>query len=263
MKFVKTILIGCVTAVTLVAQAEYEVTITFANGSQRTVGELVVQNGKVVLAKENLQVPFNQLKELNFTFEEPLTAEECEIFIKRGAYDEMLARVDAFLEPVKNGLSLPGNLDLYIQYKMRASFWLEKYDEAQASAQMLQSKNSSYASLAGLYEVLMLLEQERSVDETKAAFDKISNPQDISGVMTEYICGRLALAAYEYDEALQYFSNVLVYHSRDPEWVPAATFYEGKLYKRTGLLESASNIAEELEVAYPDSYWSGRADELN
>ena len=263
MRFLKIILIGCFTAVTLVAQAEYEVSITFTNGSQRTVGELVVQGGKVILAKDNLQVPFDQIKAADFTFEEPLPAEECEVFLRRGAYDEMVDRVGSFLEPVKQGLGISGNLDVYIQYQMRACFWANKYDEAQALALILQSKQSVYAPLAGLYEVLMLLEQEKPVATVSAAFDKISNPQDISAAMTEYIRGRLAIEARNHDEALQHFSNVLVYHSRDPEWGPAATLYEGKVYKRTGFLETASNIAEELEIAYPDSYWSGRSDELN
>lgn len=262
MRFLKWVLVGCFAAATLVAQADYELTLTFVNGAQRTVDELVVQAGKVILAKENLQVPFAQIKTADFSFEEPLTTGECEVFLRRGAYDEMANRVDAFLEPVKHGLSLSGNLDVYIQYQMRACFWAGKYDEAQELARILQTKKSSYAPLAGLYEVLMMLEQDKPVAEVSAAFEKISNPQEISGAMSEYIRGRLAMEARNYEEALQHFSNVLVYHSRDPEWLPAATFYEARVYKKTGYLESASNVAEELKIAYPDSYWGGRADEL-
>lgn len=263
MRFLKTVLIGGILVAAFAAQAAYEVTLTFVNGAQRTVSELVVQGSKVILAKENLQVPFDQIQAAEFSFEEPLTDEECRGFLKRGEYTAMVDRLSAFLEPVKQGLGLPGNLDLYIQYKMRACFWVEQYDEAQAMAQILQTKNSSYAPLAGLYEVLISLEQEASVEQVRDAFDNVPNAKEISGAMSEYIRGRLAMEDRDYDEALQRFSNVLVYYPRDPEWVPAATFYEGMVYKKTGYLKSASNVAEELEIAYPDSDWSGRADELN
>ena len=80
--------------------------------------------------------------------------------------------------------------------------------------------------------------------------------------MAEFVRGRIAIAEKKYPEALQHFSNVIVFHSRDPEWMPAATFYEGVVYKKTGYLTAASNIVEELKLAYPDTVWSRRAAEL-
>ncbi|QHI70761.1 hypothetical protein [Tichowtungia aerotolerans] len=261
MRVFKTFLIvalGCAFA----AQAEYEVEITFKNGALRTVDDLVVQAGKVVLAKENLSVAFDQIQIANFTFEEPLTAEECDGFFARGDYKALVDRLNSFLAPVRQGLALPGNIDLYVQYKMRACFWTEQYDETLTAANILQKKNSQYAPLAGLYKVLVMLEQKKTPEDVARALSAISKPEEISSSISEYIQGRLAMEKRDYETALQHFSNVLVYNSRDAEWVPAATYYEAAVYKRTGYLESMAHIAKEFEIAYPEGYWSVRAEEL-
>lgn len=261
MRFFRTFFVTVFGSV-LIAQAAYEVEITFQNGARRTVDNLVVQAGKVVLAKENLSVPFDQIKSANFTFEEPLTEEACNGFLKRGDYQALVTRLNEFLAPVNQGLALPGNLDMYVQYKMRACFWTKQYSEALASADILEKNNSGYAPLAGLYRVLIMMEQGKSDDAVAQAFSDIRNPEKISGAITEYIGGRLAMDKRQYESALQHFSNVLVFYDRDPEWVPAATFQEGLVYKKTGYLESAANIVKEFKIAYPEGYWSIRADEL-
>ena len=262
MRFLKTSVSVILLAASVGAQAVYEVELTFENGATRTVTDLVVQGGKVILAAENLQVPFEQIQSAVFTFEEPLTEEECVVWLKQGAYKKMVTRLDAFLAPVESGLALPGNLDLFVQYKMRAAFWAGDYAKAGATAKLLQGKNSTYAPLSRLYQVLILLEEGKKADEVAQAFKQINSPEKISVPAALFIQGRLAMSARNYDEALQLFSDILVYHGRNPEWVPAASFYEGVVYKRTGYLESVANIASELKIAYPDGYWGRQADEL-
>ena len=144
---------------------------------------------------------------------------------------------------------------------MRAQFWTKQYDKMRNRANLLQARKSSFAAEAALYEVLALIEENKFA-EAAPAFAAVKNPEAVSPVMTEIIRGRMAMAEKKYPEALQHFSNGVVFHSRDPEWMPAATFYEGKVYKRTGYLVAALNIAEELELAYPDAVWSRRAAEL-
>jgi tetratricopeptide (TPR) repeat protein len=262
MRFVKLTAITSFLLAVLGAQAGYRVEITFNNGAKRTVDDLVVESDKVILAAENLQVPFDQIQSADFSFDEPLSFDECDVFLKRCAYKDMVTRLDALLNPVRQGFGLRGNLDGYLQYKMRACFWAKQYAEAAATADILQKKNSAYAPLAGLYQVLILLEQNKPADNVSQAFSQISDPEQISAPIAHFIRGRLAMETRSYDEALQHFSEVVVYHSRDPEWAPAAAFYEGAVYKRTGYLESASAIADELKIAYPDADWGRRADEL-
>ncbi len=262
MKSVKTSLVVFFLAAVFSSVAEYQVELTFDNGAVRSVDNLVIESGKVILAQENLQVPFSQIRSANFTFDQPLSADACEVFLKRGAYREMIDKLNSFLMPVSQALPIPGNLDLYVQYKMRACFWAKNYADASAAARLLQDKNSSYAPLAALYQVLILLEQDASAETVAQALSKISDPRQISAPIAEFIAGRMAMDKRAYDVALQHFANILVFHGRDPEWAPAAAFYEGVVYKRTGYLESASNIADELRIAYPDADWGRRADEL-
>jgi len=263
MRFLRYTVIGLFAFAAAVASAQYTVNLTFANGATRTVDTLLVQGGKVILAQENLQVPFEQIQSADFTFEEPLPADELMTLMKGSFYEEMISRIDTLLAPIKDGLALRGNLDLYIQYKMRACFWTENYREAVRLAQLLQQKDSSYASLARLYELLIRLEQNEPVDEVRTAFEAIDSPEDVSAAMTEYIQGRLAYTVREHEKALQHFSRVLVYYRRDPEWVPAATWSEASIYERVGNYEAVADIKKELKLAYSDGFWGRRADELD
>lgn len=125
----------------------------------------------------------------------------------------------------------------------------------------------SFAQVTGtdmfrdLKAVLTLIDEGQTA-KAASAFAGLNIPDATSPAMAEFVRGRLALAGKKYPQALQHFSNVIVFHSRDPEWMPAATFYEGVVYKRTGYLTAASNIVEELEMAYPNTVWSARAAEL-
>ena len=80
--------------------------------------------------------------------------------------------------------------------------------------------------------------------------------------MSEYIKARLAADRQDYTSALQHLANIVAFYNRDPEWLPAATFFEGTIYKNTGYRNSADNIAEELKRNYPEKYWGIRAEQL-
>jgi len=112
-----------------------------------------------------------------------------------------------------------------------------------------------------LTRVLTLIDQNKPAEAARA-FAALKTPDAPSPAMAEFVRGRLAITKKKYPEALQHFSNVVVFHSRNPKWMPAATFYEGVVYKKTGYLTAASNIVEELKLAYPDTEWSRRAGEL-
>jgi TolA-binding protein len=130
-----------------------------------------------------------------------------------------------------------------------------------AQAEDAAAGSSNNGAVRELKAVLMLIEKDQPAEAARA-LAAVNSPDAEAPAMTEFVRGRLSLAEKKYPEALQHFSNVIVFHSRDPEWMPAATFYEGAVYKRTGYTEAAANIAEELEMAYPDTVWSRRAAEL-
>ncbi len=241
------------------ASAEYKVELTLTNGTKRVISPLVIQGDAVVIAAENVNIPLMQFKTAVFLCDPMLSETECNRLFRRGSYEELVSQLDAFLEPMKIGLGLKGNLDVYVQYRMRALFWLAKYDAAMADAQILLLKMSDFGSVAKAYEVLIQLEQGASSEVVTAGCTQLG--AEYSSVK-EYARARLAMKTDKNDQALQHFSNILVFNERDPEWVSAATFYEGLIYKKTGFLEVAKNVVKELEIAYPDGYWSRRVDEL-
>jgi TolA-binding protein len=260
MNFMRKILAGLILSAGFCAQAAFQVEITFNNGAIRTLSNVSVESGRVILPGENMAVPLSQVQNARFSFES-LSIEDCKDLFKRAAYSELTGRTGAVLAEAGSAVELPGNMDVYLNYNLRSSFWTGQLDEAQRTIETLQSKNSPLAPLAGLYHVLILMEQDQ-FDQAAAAFSQIQSPDDVSAPMSEYIRGRLAMNIREYETALQHFSNILARYSRDPEWVPAATFSEGRIYKRTGYLEAASNVVDELTVAYPDAWWGRQAGEL-
>ncbi len=235
-------------------------TLRFQNGTVRTLGDLTVQDGTIFLPKDQIRVAVSTIRKIDFSFD-TLSVEQCEALFNAGEFEKLAAMLNTALTPLKPFEAFPGNLDPFLRWQMRAQFWTGQYDELRQRAELLRTRKSSFAAEAALYEVLALIEEDKSA-EAATAFAAVNNPEADFPAMTELIRGRLAMAEKKYPAALQHFSNVIVFHSRDAEWMPAATFYEGKVYRKTGYLVAALNIAEELELAYPDTVWSRRAAEL-
>jgi len=226
----------------------------------RTLPELVLRDGTLVLAGENPAVPLSSVKTATFSFDN-LTPESCDKLLNAGDYESAVRILSGALEPVKGGWIFPGNIDTYLGYAVRANFWTGRFGELRGAAAALQAKKSSFVPLAELYQILSLIE-EGQANEASGLFRQIKDPEKISAPMTEYIKARLAMSEQDYNKALQHLAGIVVFHSRDPEWMPAAAFLEGMIYKRTGHADAAVSIVEELKRAYPETYWGVRAEEL-
>ncbi len=252
--------IGIVLLSALFAQAENSATIRFQNGAVRTLKSLTVQDGNIFLPDDQISVAISTIANIDMTFD-TLSLQQCETLYRSGEFRKLAKLLDAALTPLKMFEAFPGNLDPFVRWQLRANFWIKKYDVVFDRADLLKTRKSPFVDEASLYAVLALIE-EKKITEATNAFAAIQNPEAISPAMTEVIRGRLAMAEKKYSEALQHFANGVVHHGRDAEWLPAATFYEGMVCRKTGYLVAALNIAEELELAYPDSIWSRRAVEL-
>jgi hypothetical protein len=258
MKRIKTVLSLFLAVATVAGAAKIEV--TFTNGAARTLSGLVVRDGTLVLAGENLSVPLSGVKTAVFSFDD-LSPEACDKFLNASDYETAVRVLSGALGPVKDGWIFPGNIDTYLGCEVRACFWTGRFGELRSVAAVLQAKKSSFVPLTGLYQVLSLIE-EGQAKEAVGLFQQIKDPEKISVPMTEYIKARLAVSEQDYNKALQHLASIVVFHSRDPEWMPAATFLEGMIYKRTGHADAAVNLVEELKRAYPETYWGVRAEEL-
>lgn len=117
------------------------------------------------------------------------------------------------------------------------------------------------AGPAALDQTLKLLDQNRT-EEAAVLFETVRNTEAGSSTMGKYLSARLDFERGQYTEALQQLAQVMISGERNSEWLPAAVFLEGMIYKKNGQAEAAACAAEELTLGWPESIWSRRAAEL-
>ncbi len=241
------------------AQADMKARITYDKGVSVNVENPVARDNAVVLPQGVL--PFSRISRIDFEFGDGLTAEKCGILFKSGAIDSLEKLLTAALKQADPFMNLPGNLDVYLTWQMKVQFWNGRYAEMNKTVDLLRKRNAPSSGLTGMYTTLAMAEQNRNDDAAKI-FAAVDKADAISEPMALFVRARLAMTKREYRQALQYLARVVILHDKDTEWVPAATLYEGLVYKRTGYLEAAGNVAKELVERYPDGYWTRRAEEL-
>ena len=239
------------------SMADMKVHITYDRGAVIDAKNPSVRDDALVLQQGTLS--FSRISRMEFEFGDGLTAQKCETLFNEGSFDQLEKSLAVALKPAASFVRLPGNLDVYLTWQMKVQFWTGKYAEMSRTAELLRQRNAQPSGLAGMYAALALIEQGRTGEAAKvftATGAAEANP------MALFVRARLAMAKQEYRQALQYLARIVVTYNQDPEWMPAATLYEGLVYKQTSSLEASGNIAKELIEKYPNGYWHGRAAEL-
>lgn len=239
--------------------ADIKARITYDKNSTADIVNPVLRDNAFILPQGAL--PLSRISRMDFEFGDGLTAQQCETLFNAGAFDQLDKLLTGALKQADSFAGLPGNLDVYLTWQMKVQFWNGRYAEMNRTADFLIQRKAASAGAAGMYAVLAAIEQKPADEAVKmfAAADKAADAQE---PMILFVRARLAAAGQEYREALQLLARIVVLHDKDPEWMPAATLYEGLIYKRTGCPEAAGNIAKELTGKYPDGYWNRRAEEL-
>lgn len=241
------------------SMADIKVHITYDRGAVIDAKNPSARDGALVLPQGTLS--FSRISRMDFEFGDGLTVQKCETLFNEGSFDRLEKSLAVALKPAASFVRLPGNLDVYLTWQMKVQFWTGKYEEMGRTAELLRQRNAQPSGLTGMYAALALIEQGRS-DEAAKVFAAAESAGAVSEPMALFLRARLAMAKKEYRQALQYLARIVVTYNQDPEWMPAATLYEGLIYKQTGSLEAPGTIAKELIEKYPDGYWHGRAAEL-
>ena len=244
----------------LPGRAAFQATIAFANGAIRELDRIDVQQGALLLPADEIRVPISTIQSVDVSFDN-LSPARCERLLNEARFEELRTVLEPELAPLEPVAGAPGNLGGFVRWLMKAAYWTGKTDLARRQIALLKESGSPFASEAELYDVMILIDEGRSGDAA-IKLAETGAPESVSPAMTEVIRARLMMEQKNWPQALQHVANVAAFYSRDPEWMPAAAFYEGSIYKRTGYLQAASNIVAELEMTYPEGWWSRRAAEL-
>ena len=241
------------------SHAEIKAQVTYDRGVSAEVVNPAARDGALILPQGALS--FARISRMDFDPGSDFTLQKCEELFKKGEFDSLNKALSAVMKQVAPFADLPGNLDGFLVWQMKVQFWSGQYDGMKATAEILSRRKSPAADLSALYDVLVQIEQGQP-GQARDTFKAMGRPEEVSAPMTLFVQARLAMADRNYREALQNLGRMVALHGRDPEWMPAATLYEGLAYKRTGYLEAAGNIFKELTERYPGGYWSRRAEEL-
>ncbi len=112
-----------------------------------------------------------------------------------------------------------------------------------------------------LRQVLGLMDQNR-MNEAFALLETVPKSENNGLPLQNYLFARRSYERGEYTTALQYLAQVTTSFDRNSEWLPAALFLEGMVYRKNGQAEAVTYVAKELVLGWPESDWSRRAEEL-
>jgi tetratricopeptide (TPR) repeat protein len=239
--------------------AEMQVRVVYDNNATMDVGNPSAQNDAIALPQGVL--PFSRISRMDFNFGSNVTPQKCEALLREGQFEQLNQLLTVSLKQASPFQQVPGNLDSYLIWQMKAQFWTGQYAGVIETANLLKQRNPAQSGPAGMYIALALIEQNRA-DDARLVFAAADNAEAGSSPEALFVKARLAMEKREYREALQHLARMVVFYGRDSEWMPAATLYEGLVYKRTGYLETAGNVAKEMNDLYSGGYWSRRAGEL-
>jgi len=236
--------------------AQYAARITVSGGNTFVAKELNIKNGRLYTDTGRAASSVSMVKEVEFRFP-GLDLNMCEnMFRSFSSRKSLEGLLEQYVGPVKQYTYLPGNLGEYLVWMLRVQFWNGSYTEANQTIELLRDiENTTQQKIADLYYCLILIEQDR-VEDAKTVFARISDPDQYSQPMAEYIRGRIALEEGAYRQAMMHAAEIIAFYSRDVEWMPPATALEALIYQRTGQLQKAGIVADELMMAYPGSQWS-------
>lgn len=263
MRMFRTETVAFVLAIGMVwsASAQYAAKITLSSDRSWISKTVAVKEGMMLSETGKFTIPVASVKNVEFRFE-GVTLKMCKDYFRSGDYQTMLNALKQNVAPVIPYSYLPGNLCDYLLWMARGQYWKGDYaGAAETVALIRKSPDQQTANVGALYDVLLLIEAKK-IDEAAAALGAINNPEETSAPMAHYVRGRLAFEQFHFRDAIKYFAQILAFHTRDREWMPAATWMEARVYMETDQPKKAASVAGELMMAYPGTQWSGLGEQI-
>jgi tetratricopeptide (TPR) repeat protein len=245
------IVLGCAMA----ANAQYAAKVVLNSGNSFVVQKLNIRGDRLYSETGQAATSLSMVEAIEFRFI-GLSLTMCENMFRSGDRRSLEALLDQYVGPVAQYSYLPGNLGDFLIWQLRVQYWNGNLAGAgNTIKQIRKTGNPVYTDAANVYYALLLIDQHK-IDDAKAVFSNVINPEQVSVPMMEYFRGQLALDSGDYRQAMQHVSKIIAFYSRDAEWLPPATVLEARIYQDTGRPDKAELVADELMMAYPGTQWS-------
>jgi tetratricopeptide (TPR) repeat protein len=233
---------------------QYAAKITLKSDRSWVTKRVEIKNNFMVSESGKATIPLDSVKSIEFRFS-MISPSMCEKYFRAGDLESLASALSKHVGPVMQYSTFEGNLGEYVQWLLRAQFWLKDYAGAAESIDLLKGMpGGQYNNLAEAYRVLILLENKR-LAEAEAAWGSL-NREGVPESMMAYVAAAYALERKHYREAIEAIAAILVFHTRDGEWMPAALALEAQVYMENGRMEQAGFVADELMMSYPGTMWS-------
>jgi hypothetical protein len=263
-------LIICLVAVGLlpsVSWGEMTSRIFFKDGRAPGNYELISRARSEIKAKslESMrEMPINvsAIKKLQFQFDySPATVDK----LNGGAdYKEIAALLWKDLRPTFDYFDLPCEGLENLSLMVTALYWAGEYDKiTEVDREESRLNNKPLRQTIDLYKLLTIISQRRLLvaeDELK----KIEKEQPALLKTAPYVYAQAELQLSEQKAlaAQKTIARLIVDYPKDFEWMPPALLLSARTYYALGNLDVASQILEELRLAYPMKHWTALAVEL-
>lgn len=243
------------------AQAQYAAKVTVNSGNSFVVNALNIQGDRLVSGTGGASTSIAMIKSIEFRFS-GLGLGMCETMFRTGDRKALENLLGQHIGSVEKYSYLPTNLGEYLVWQARVQYWNDNRAGFNRTAALVrESSSQQQIDVINLYAAVLLLDQGQ-LTEAKAVFAGVEDPGSVSVVLNEYILGKIALGDGRLRDAMQHVASIIAFHSRNTEWMPAATVLEARIYQQSGRPEKAAAVANELLIAYPGSRWSQLGEEI-
>ena len=183
-----------------------------------------------------------------------------------GRFAEVAPQLESVLLPFLPYITdASSNLDPLLRCLAKAWYWAGKEDRALATCDAILSRTTSSPlhTEATAIRILSLVRQNR-LDEASEAADGLVMPalDEPEASPCIYALASLQLARKKYPEAQELLARLIVFRSRDPEWMPPALLLSAEGYARTGKADVARQVVDEIRLNYPKTPWADQATSL-
>ena len=220
-------------------------------------------NLREVGKEHEVGLPAKDFKSIEFVVD----LEEAKVYdlYNQGDFRTAAEKLKQMLEPMFGYLNLPHNLAEPLSLYLKCLYWDRQYKElAKVSYLMEVIRDPQIQKEAQLFRILgwQALHDMRNAERELGKVGEITRKDKEGGAMYFFALSQMYLTQKEWLKAQEAAATVVAFYPRDFEWIGPALCASAEAYGRAGHYKVAKQIIDEVNLAFPNSYWGQTAKEL-